>query len=146
MYLLDSRWGIWHAGSVRQEGPRAAYDPVALGESLRRYAKAAEKNLALLDSFGDQIQPLLDKLKPLLESSGPLDVRDDVDRVTIVYDRMVKAGLNLVKATDELSRLQSFLSGGPDTRPDLSSLGEIELRTMLREAIRALGVTDLSQL
>ena len=100
----------------------------------------------MLDDLGDQIKPLLELLKPVLEGSKSATVFDDVERVTIIYDRLVKAQMNLTKATDELARLGSFLSGGPDTRPDLSSLGEIELRMILLAGIKTLGITDLKQL
>ncbi|MGH8897501.1 MAG: hypothetical protein ACRDZ4_10855 [Egibacteraceae bacterium] len=126
--------------------PLVAYDPVALDASIRRYVGVAERNIGALDALGEQIEPLLDKLRPILESAAPATVFDDVERVTVMYDRLVKAGLNLVKATDELSRLRSFLSGGPDSRPDLTSASEIELRTIVVQAVRALGITDLRQL
>jgi hypothetical protein len=127
-------------------GPIVAYEPVALAQSVRRYASAAERNLGVLDDLGDQLKPLLEKMKNVLEKQPAALAIDDFDRVTIIYDRLVKAGLNLVKATDELSRLQSFLSGGPDSRPDLSSLGEIELRAIVLTAVKSLGITDLKQL
>lgn len=113
---------------------------------IRRYSTIAEKNATALEQLGEQIKPLLDIAKTVLDTTAPNDALDSVERVTIVYDRLVKAELNLVKATDELSRLQSFLSGGPDSRPDLSSMGEIELRQTLRAALKELSITDLSQL
>lgn len=117
-----------------------AYDPAALDRSVRRYVSVAEKNIAAMEALGDQITPILDKVKPLLEQSAPGAALDDAERVTIVYDRLVKAGLNLVKAVDELHRLQSFMSGGPDSRPDLTALGEIELRKMLIDTAEKLGL------
>lgn len=123
-------------------GPKAlvAFDPAELNRSVRRYIGVAEKNIAAMESLGDQIVPILDKVKPLLEKSAAADALDDAERVTIVYDRLVKAGLNLVKAVDELHRLESFMSGGPDSRPDLTALGEIELRKMLIDTAEKLGL------
>jgi len=112
-----------------------AYDPVELDRNIRRYVGIAERNLASLETIGEQIAPLLEKA-----------ALSDIESATIVYDRLVKAGLNLVKAIDELSRLRSFISGGPDSRPDLSAMGEIELRAVLIAGVRALGITDLKQL
>jgi hypothetical protein len=132
--------------SNMRPGPLAAYDATALDASVRRYVGVAERNVAAMESLGEQIKPMLDVLKPVLEQVGPATVLDDFDRVTIIYDRLVKAGLNLVKATDELSRLRSFLSGGPDSRPDLSSMSEVELRQIVLVAVRALGITDLKQI
>lgn len=121
-------------------GPATAYDAAALTASVRRYVGVAERNLAAMEELGNQIQPLLERVKPLLEQSAPAAALDDAERVTIVYDRLVKAGLNLVKATDELSRLTSFLSGGPDSRPDLTAMSEVELRQILIEQAEKLGL------
>lgn len=127
-------------------GPRVAYDPAALEQNVRRYVAVAERNLAALDAAGKDIQPLLDRLKPVLDAGQPGTVFDDLERFTIVYDRLAKAGLNLVKAIDELSRLQSFLSGGPDSRPDLTGASEIELRAILVKGVRALGIQNVQEL
>jgi hypothetical protein len=117
-------------------GPVVGYDVVALDAQLAKYVAAAERNLGILEDLG---MPLADKVK---QGTAALDV----EQTSIVYDRLVKAGLNLVKATDELSRLRSFLSGGPDTRPDLSSLGENELTAIFISMVRALGVTRVQQI
>ncbi len=124
--------------ALRSGGPVVAYDPADLDKQLAKYLSVAEKNLALLESMGT---PLADKVRT--ETTGL-----DVEAVSIIYDRLVKAGLNLTKALDELSRLRSFLAGGPDTRPDLSSMGEIELRGVLLMGIKALGlsVDDITKL
>jgi len=134
-------------GTVRTEhGALVAYDPAELDRSVRRYVGVAERNIEAMEHLGEQIKPLLEVLKPVLAGTQAGDALDSVERVTIIYDRLVKAGLNLVKATDELSRLRSFLSGGPDSRPDLTSASEIELRAILVEAVTKLGITDLKQI
>jgi len=112
------------------------YDAAALDKSVRRYVSIAERNLAVLEDLG---APLGEKVKAEVANL-------DAESASIIYDRLVKAGLNLVKATDELSRLRSFLSGGPDSRPDLSSMSEIELRAVVLAAVQSLGITDLKQL
>ena len=127
-------------------GALVAYDPAEMDRSVRRYVGVAERNIEAMEQLGEQIKPLLEVLKPVLEGTQSDDALDNVERVTIIYDRLVKAGLNLVKATDELSRLRSFLSGGPDSRPDLTSASEVELRAILVSAVRKLGITDLRQL
>lgn len=127
-------------------GPQTAVDPAALAQSVRRYVGVADRNIAAMEALGEQITPLLEKVKPLLERSNPDAALDDAERVTIVYDRLVKAGLNLVKATDELHRLQSFMQGGPDSRPDLTGASEVELRRIVVAAVRTLGITDLKVL
>jgi hypothetical protein len=132
--------------STRAPGPLVAYDPAELDRSIRRYVGVAERNIAAMEEIGKQIEPLLELLKGAGLGTAPGTLLNDVERLTIVYDRLVKSGLNLTKATDELSRLRSFLSGGPDSRPDLTSASEIELRAIVVSAVRALGITDLKQL
>lgn len=119
-------------------GPVVGFDPAALSAQVTRYVGIAEKNIALLEKMGT---PLADLVKAEMEAKSL-----DAESTSIIWDRLVKAGLNLVKATDELSRLTSFLSGGPDTRPDLSSLSEVDLRGILVVAIKALGVTEVQKL
>jgi hypothetical protein len=67
------------------------------------------------------------------------DVVADAEVATMLLERLSKAGLNMVKALDEMSRLRSFLAGGPDHRSDLSVHSEVELRGMLVMAVEALG-------
>jgi hypothetical protein len=45
-----------------------------------------------------------------------------------------------VKALDELTRLRSFVAGGPDSRPDLTVRSEIELRAILIQGVQAFGL------
>jgi len=116
-------------------GPVVGYDPVALDEQIKRYIGIAERNSKIVEEIGPV---LADKIRAETASL-------DAESTSIIYDRLVKADLNLVKATDELSRLRSFLAGGPDTRPDLSSLGENELTGMFVAMVRALGVTKVQQ-
>lgn len=124
------------AAIAHRGGPVVGYDPVALDEQIKRYVGIAERNSKIVEELGPV---LADKIRAETSSL-------DAESTSIIYDRLVKADLNLVKATDELARLRSFLSGGPDTRPDLSSLGEIELRGIIVTAIRALGVTEVQKL
>ena len=120
----------------RRGGPVVGYDPVALDEQIRRYIGIAERNSKIVEELGPV---LADKIRA---ETATLDA----ESTSIIYDRLVKADLNLVKATDELSRLRSFLSGGPDTRPDLSSLSEVELTGIFIGMIRTLGVARVQEL
>lgn len=121
-----------------REGPVVGYDAAHLAASIRRYVGVAEKNLATLE----QLEPkMVAAIRAVVDAPAGAAL-EDAEAVTAIYDRLVKAGLNLVKATDELSRLQSFLSGGPDSRPDLSSLSEIELRAIVRDAVKKLNEND----
>lgn len=115
--------------------PPAGYIPETLDPTLRTYLGACERAVTLAESLGPRVKATLDRV-----ASAPEEPAfEEAEMLTILYDRLSKAGLNLVKAVDELSRLRSFLAGGPDSRPDLSSRGEQELRTLLLETCEKLG-------
>lgn len=120
----------------------AGYQPEDLDKALRKFVAVAEQNIRQSQSLSRRVEQTLDAIK---DAEGA-DALDTANKVTILYDRMVKAGLNLVKATDELSRLRSFLAGGPDSRPDLTVKGEIELRGMVLKAVKAMGPGAISEL
>jgi hypothetical protein len=126
-------------------GPVVAYDAKSLQLNVRRYVKAAETNLAALESIGDQMEPLLAQFRDAVERDA-VEGTVALERISVVYDRLVKAQMNLGKAVDGLARLESFLDGGPDSRPDLSSMSEIELRAIVLGAVKALGITKLEDL
>lgn len=126
-------------------GPVVAYDARSLRLNVRRYVTAAETNLAALETVGRQMEPLLEQFRETVEKDA-VEGTVALERLSVVYDRLVKAQMNLGKAIDGLARLESFLDGGPDSRPDLSSLGENELRAIVVSAVQALGITDLKQL
>lgn len=126
-------------------GPVVAYDARSLRLNVRRYVDIAESNLLALETVGAQMRPLLETLRDAIDRDA-VEGTVTLERISIVWDRLVKAQTNLVKATDGLARLESFLDGGPDSRPDLSSMGENELRAIVVSAVRALGITDLKQL
>lgn len=123
------------SGSAPQPLP-AGFEPTGLDPTLRKYVTFAEENMRLLEVMGPKLSAIIERLAASPE--GPTAIRDAED-ITLIYDRMSKAGLNIVRALDELSRLRSFLAGGPDSRPDLSHRGEHELRTLLLDACEKLG-------
>jgi hypothetical protein len=126
-------------------GPAVAYDAKTLRLNVRRYVGIAERNLDALEKVGDQMQPLLDEFRAAVDRDA-VEGTVTLERISIVYDRLVKAQMNLVKATDGLARLESFLDGGPDSRPDLSSMGEQELLALVVSVVKQLDITDLKQL
>ena len=93
--------------------------------------------MRLLEVMGPKLAAILDSVAAL--PAGP-DALGDAESLTLLYDRMTKAGLSIVRALDELSRLRSFLAGGPDSRPDLSHRGEHELRQLLLDACDKMGL------
>ncbi len=126
----------------------AGFDPHDLDASLTKCITMVEANLQHALSLEKEVGKAL----KALETVVPGDAMAHAGAITMMYDRMVKAGLNAVKAIDELSRLRSFLAGGPDSRPDLTIKGEIELRAIIVGAIKTMGpevaaeiVEELSQ-
>jgi hypothetical protein len=127
------------------KGPVVAYDARSLQLNVRRYVQAAETNLKALESIGDQMEPLLAQFRDAVEKDA-VEGTVALERISVVYDRLVKAQMNLGKAVDGLARLESFLEGGPDSRPHQSSMGEQELLALVVSVVKQLGITDLKQL
>ncbi len=118
---------------------QTGYEPHALDETIARHIAVAEKAIRVAQA----LEPLVTETVRRL-SDAKIEVGTEApaaNQATILFDRMTKASLNLVKAVDELSRLRSFVAGGPDSRPDLSAKGETELRDVLLDALRKLGIT-----
>lgn len=134
----------------RITGPAAAaplqvgYEAKALDTAIGKLKAKVETNLRLCEALTPRVEAALAALENFTVVAGT-EV-EHAGQITVLYDRMTKAALNLVKALDEMSRLRSFVAGGPDTRPDLSSASEVELRAMLLVGIKALGITSLDQL
>lgn len=118
----------------------AGYDAASLDGALRSYIAVAEKNIRHAESLGKKVDEALKNLEELTLAGGA-DALEEANKLTTLYDRTSKAGLQLVKALDELTRLRSFLAGGPDSRPDLTLKGEIELRAVVLTAVKQLGLT-----
>lgn len=116
--------------------PPAGYEARALDETLSRYVSVCERTIRHADDLGAKVTAVLQALAA--SPAGP-DAVEDAERMSILFERLSKAGLNLVKATDELTRLRSFVSGGPDRRADLTVAGEVQLRAIVLAGIKALG-------
>lgn len=119
----------------------AGYAPDSLDETLRSYLAAGEKSIQVARALGAKVEEAVNTL--VAEMTGTPE--EQAELLTKLHERLTKACLNLVKSTDELSRLRSFLAGGPDSRPDLSLQGEVELRVMLVAAVQQLGWRVMDQ-
>ena len=117
--------------------PPAGYEPGKLDGSIRKYLAVCERTIRHAESLGTQVSAYLKRLAGA--PAGNDGAMADANQATILLERLTKAGLNMVKATDELTRLRSFLAGGPDSRPDLTIRGEIELRGIILAAVRDMG-------
>jgi hypothetical protein len=119
--------------------PPAGYEPDKLDTTIRSYVGACEKNIRTAESLGTKVEAAITALINLPATTAPDAIVAEANMLTKLHERMTKASLNLVKSTDELTRLRSFLAGGPDSRPDLTVRGEIELRGLLLVAVKQLG-------
>jgi hypothetical protein len=116
--------------------PPAGYEPTQLDTTIRSHIAACEKAVRIAESLGPKVEEAVNQIVNG-QMAGTPEVKADL--LSKLHERLSKATLNLVKSTDELSRLRSFLAGGPDSRPDLSARGERELRVLLFKAILQLG-------
>lgn len=114
----------------------AGLKPSALDKVLSTTVSAAEAAISSVSGLEKQVKTALENMG--LAQTGA-NLLQEADRVSAIYERLSKATLSLVRCTDELARLRSFLAGGPDSRPDLSSKGEIDLQAELLKAIHELG-------
>ena len=113
----------------------AGYDAAALDGTLQKLIASVSTAVATCEALAPRVTATITRVASAPE--GP--AFEEAELLTVLYDRMAKAGLNAVRAVDELSRLRSFLAGGPDSRPDLSHRGEHELRQLLLDACDKLG-------
>lgn len=120
--------------SSLEQAPPAGYEASKLDDTLRSYVAVAEKSIRHAESLGKRVEKVLDELAKTPAAA------DQAGEVTMLYDRMTKASLQIVKAMDELTRLRSFLAGGPDSRPDLTVKGELDLRAIVLTAVKTLGL------
>ena len=113
----------------------AGYESTQLDESLRAYVATCERSIRTAESLGKKVEEAVTTLVEQIQGSP----EEKAELLTKLHERLSKANLNLVKSTDELTRLRSFLAGGPDSRPDLTVKGEIELRAILFAAVKSQG-------
>ncbi len=120
------------------------YQPESLDKAIARHIAVAERAINQVEALGERVQVALDALRDTQQKPGN-EVRalEQAELLTVLFDRMSKATMNVVKATDELSRLRSFVAGGPDSRPDLGDLSDAELAAIVLGA--AAGARSLRE-
>lgn len=124
--------------AVALPGPRdlpAGYSPGELDNTIKKYVAVAETNIRHASLLEKRVQEAL-------ENVNVADAEDRLDyanKVTILWERLAKTGMALTKALDELTRLRSFIAGGPDSRPDLTVKGELQLQGIILQAVKMIG-------
>ena len=126
----------WIVSSKSSPGQATGYEPEKLDSAIRRHLAVAETSVRHAEALGQRVEEALKNLEGhKLAGAADLDTAlEEASLLTVLFDRQSKAVLNLVKATDELSRLRSFVAGGADSRPDLASLSDSELAAKVLEA------------
>jgi Ser/Thr protein kinase RdoA (MazF antagonist) len=117
---------------------QAGYEPARLDVMIQGYLRVCERAVAQAEALGPLVEQAIGLLAETPVADTKEDVRERASDATLLFERTTKASLNLVKAADELTRLRSFLAGGPDSRPDISAMGEHELRQMIVEFAKSL--------
>lgn len=115
--------------------PPAGYEPTALDETIRSHIAACQKAVRIADTIGNRVETAVNDLVTQIAGTP----EEKAELLTKLHERLSKATLNLVKSTDELTRLRSFLAGGPDRREDITVKGELDIRVQLLAAITQLG-------
>ena len=116
----------------------ASYDPDALDRPIQAALGVTDKHIAIATRLGKKVEEAMTRLEKD-DFSQTEDALELMNSMVTFHEKMSRSGAQLVKCIDDLSRLRSFVSGGPDSRPDLSSKGELELMEMLRDAADKLG-------
>lgn len=115
--------------------PPAGYEPESLDATITAYVAAIQKSIETAKALGEKVETTVTTLIGQLTGTP----EEQAELLTKLHERLSKANLNLVKSTDELTRLRSFLAGGPDRREDHTVKGELDLRVQLLAAIRQFG-------
>lgn len=118
----------------------AGFAPEALDPALEAARARMTSVIVDVERIRAGLEPCLDKLRSALEArlaagtlEGP-ELAAEADRQISWLERYAKVAGTFVKIVDETARLRSFLAGGADSRPDLSSLSDMELRKAIKNA------------
>lgn len=128
----------------------AGFQPDALDPALTAARDRLTKVVADVERVRGALEPQLDLMRQRLEKTldDPTAISDEVlnaniNRHLAWLETYARVSLTFTKVVDEASRLRSFLAGGADSRPDLSSLSDVELRKVIRTGIA--GATEKAE-
>ena len=120
--------------------PVAGYAPEVLDRLLQQHLERVGRELQTIETLGTRVHAAVAALQDGQVVLGDGTPGGAVELLTNWYERMARAGRQVVQGLDELTRLRSFLAGGPDSRPDLGQRGEHELMQFLTNAVDKLGL------
>lgn len=113
--------------------------PTYLDESIHAYIQSCESTVKTVTAISRHLEEAVDNLRGRLAADDTPQALRVAESVSSIFERVARGAMNIVRAADELSRLRSFASGGPDSRPDLTARSEVELRVMLFKAVQQIG-------
>ena len=122
----------------------AGFAPEALDPALEAARARLTAVVVDVERIRGGLEPQLDLIRQRLERAlqDPGGITDEVLSANINrqlgwLETYARASLTFTKVVDEVARLRSFLAGGADSRPDLSSLSDVELRKVIKNAVTA---------
>jgi hypothetical protein len=132
-------------------GADAGFEATALDPAITGAIDRLTKTVADVERIRGGLEPLLDKVREDIEArlvagtlAGPT-LLADAERLIEWLDRYAKTTLNLAKLTDETARLRSFVAGGADSRPDLSSMSDSQLAEFVRSGLAVVAQAEGSK-
>lgn len=117
----------------------AGFVPAYLDESIHAYIQSCENTVNTVLAVSHRLEEAVSNLEGRLEVNDTPQALKVAESVSSIFERVSRGAVNIVRAADELSRLRSFASGGPDSRPDLTARSEVELRVLLFKAVQQIG-------
>lgn len=126
----------------------AGYGPEKLDptitSALDRLAKCVSDVERIRGAIEPQLNLVRERLDAQLVAGGLPDsqVMSQAERLIDWLEKYARVAPHFTKIVDEATRLRSFLAGGSDSRPDLSSLSDSDLAKIVRSA--ASGLSDKS--
>jgi len=116
------------------------FEPEKLDPAISGAIDRLTKVVGDVERVRGALEPHLDELrKRLTEQLAQGTVLDPLlmqraEGLIDFLEKYARVSLNLTKVVDEAARLRSFVAGGADQRPDLSSLSDAELSEIVRKA------------
>jgi hypothetical protein len=120
----------------------AGFQPEALDPVIAGAIDRLTKVVSDFERVRGALEPHLDEMRRrLVEQLTGGSVTDPqllivVEQLVGHLEKYARIALSLTKVTDEAARLRSFVAGGADQRPDLSSLSDAELSEVVLNAAR----------
>lgn len=111
----------------------AGFQAEALDPAIEAARDRLTKVIADVERIRGSLEPQLDEVRKRLTAQLATGTVTDAallaqcERLIEWLEKYARVVLNFTKVTDEAARLRSFVAGGADSRPDLSSLSDADL-------------------